>query len=423
MPSPVTDAKLLWNHRLILAALEAGYNDGTAPDAVNAIDIYDLGAPTLAGGSVDLKPIRPYFQAPKKVSTNQNLTANFWTPATGSGTAGTAPGFDPLLQAAAFAATTVTGAATVQASPPTPATGPAPTGAWTYVLGTDYAGTVDLPVTVTCTTGGASGVAKVTISAPSVMNVAAYNQANITVTNGTPLALPGGATVTPTITTPFAIGDTWTIQLTPPEATYNPISSNLQSAVLYYHLDSTRFKLTGSRMKFGCSFVAGQVPRLTFDVVGLWNPVDAAPGITPDYSKFHQPLTVGHDNTPWFSLGGNQLVMQSLTIDNQTAPVHRDRVNQKRVEIGDRPYTGKVIFDLPQRSTWDVIQAAHDNVTGALQLVHGVSAGAICGVLAPNVQLANPVLAEDNGTGITQCTCDLSFLPVSGNDELVLFFR
>lgn len=417
-----TDAKLLWNKRMILAALEAAYGDATEPDGADALEIFDLGPPTVAGGQVEHRPIRPYLGATKKTAVNVHQTANFWMAAAGAGTAGTAPGFDVPMQMAGFARSTTTGEATLQNSPGTPAEGN--TGTLTYVKGDPYAGTVDRVVTLTCTTPGGSGVAEVTVSSPATRGADAYNQAGVVITDAQPLALPGGATITPTIGDALDAGDSWTIQLLAPAAEYNPVSGSFASGKLYYVLDNQLHAFGGARAKWGCSFVAAEIPKFTFDVVALWAAPAGAPAVTPDWSRFTEPLPVSTANTPWFRLDGQDLVLQSLTIENSVGPVHRERINQKRVEIGDRPYSGKATFDLPQRGTWDAFAKGVANEIVAMELTHGTATGRIVGVDAPRVQLANPVIGQDAQTGIATVTMDLSFLPTdAGNDELIIFAR
>ena len=65
------------------------------------------------------------------------------------------------------------------------------------------------------------------------------------------------------------------------------------------------------------------------------------------------------------------------------------------------------------------ICAAH--TTGALQMIHGTSAGNIVQIDAPVVQLLSPSYADSNG--ILMLNMQLALIPDAGDDELTLTVR
>lgn len=96
-----------------------------------------------------------------------------------------------------------------------PAPGGSNVGSISFAKAVTYTGVDQRTVTITCTTGGASGTAKVSIAATG-SNAPFTTLTNQTVTNGTNLTLPDGARITPTIGTNLSVGDTWTVALVPP---------------------------------------------------------------------------------------------------------------------------------------------------------------------------------------------------------------
>ena len=150
-------------------------------------------------------------------------TLDFDVELAGSGTVGTAGPVGLLLRACGMAETTVaaTPAATIASAPTAVAT---PTGTFTYTRTTAYAGAVARTATLTCTTAGASGVARFTVAAPAIGGIPAYNETGVLMTNATAFALPNGAVIPSTVGTSFIIGDAYTIALVPAGVEYQPSS-------------------------------------------------------------------------------------------------------------------------------------------------------------------------------------------------------
>ncbi|MBF0095161.1 MAG: hypothetical protein HQL34_11530 [Alphaproteobacteria bacterium] len=200
---------------------------------------------------------------------------------------------------------------------------------------------------------------------------------------------------------------------------YTPISTGFESASLYYYKDNQLRKLLGARGTFGMSFQAGNLPHFKVEGLGLWSAA-SEPGTipAPGYTGFADGIPVSKNNTPIFTLFGHALVMKSLEMNLGSATALRDLVNFKEIALTDRQTTGSVVFEWPPIATFDPEAVAQAGTTGALQLVHGTTAGNIIQIDAPAVQITEPAMVEDQG--VTMCQCTLTFTAPQGDDEFVI---
>jgi len=105
------------SRRLLLAILEATYGVDAVPDAsANAILLKSLTVTPAAATSLKRDLIKPYFGNNGTILTDTYVKIEAEVELSGSGTAGTAPAWDPLLQACGFAAT-ITAATSVVYAP------------------------------------------------------------------------------------------------------------------------------------------------------------------------------------------------------------------------------------------------------------------------------------------------------------------
>lgn len=101
---------LLSRKRTILAKTEVTYGvDPTPTGAANAILVRNLNITPLNAELVSRDLVRPYLGASEQLLASSYVTVEFEVEMAGSGTAGTAPAYGPLLLACGMAATTSAG--------------------------------------------------------------------------------------------------------------------------------------------------------------------------------------------------------------------------------------------------------------------------------------------------------------------------
>ncbi|MEW9586244.1 phage tail tube protein [Paraburkholderia sp. DGU8] len=200
---------------------------------------------------------------------------------------------------------------------------------------------------------------------------------------------------------------------------YEPISDNLPTVTLYYYLDGLFHKLTSGRGTVAFDMTAKSIPVMKFKFTGLYSDVvDQAMPAGVDYTHFQKPLVVNKANTPNWSFQGASSPLQALSIDVANSVNYRNLVKQESVDITDRKPAGSATIQLDSVATKDWWAAVRDAVTGPLTITHGKTAGNIIQIDGPAVQATNPAYSDQNGTAMLGL--NLTFVPVTGNDEIVI---
>lgn len=96
--------------RLVLAAIETNYGtDATPTAAANAIQVSTVEVTPLAGDDIRRELVRPYYGNSQLIAGEKHVELTLGVELAGSGTAGTAPAWGPLLRACGFAETVTAG--------------------------------------------------------------------------------------------------------------------------------------------------------------------------------------------------------------------------------------------------------------------------------------------------------------------------
>lgn len=204
---------------------------------------------------------------------------------------------------------------------------------------------------------------------------------------------------------------------------YDPVSSAFESCAIYFDQDGTRHKVLGARGSVAVNMSRGQLPTLAFSMVGLYATPIAASLVTPAPADFVDAIPVTNANTATATLGGTSLVMESLSVDIANNVVYRNLPGTEEVLITDRAGSGNVVIEETAIGTkdWYSDVESHDGTTTqALQIVHGGTAGNICTIDAPVVQLTGAQRQESDG--IAMLSMPFVLIPSSGDDELSLTF-
>lgn len=98
---------LSWNQRLLLAKAETTYGVSASPTGSDALFVRSLEVKPLEGSIVKREVVRPYFGAMPQLMAGKHSMVTFEVELSGSGTAGTAPKYGPLIEACGFSSATV----------------------------------------------------------------------------------------------------------------------------------------------------------------------------------------------------------------------------------------------------------------------------------------------------------------------------
>ena len=206
------------------------------------------------------------------------------------------------------------------------------------------------------------------------------------------------------------------------DVVYSPVSDSFDSCTAEVNMDGVFQRATGCRGSFGINIARGAIPKLPFNFMGHYSAPSDAAALVADFSGFKDPLGPNSVNTPTVTLFGETLCMESLSIDIGNNLVFRDLPGcAPAVEITQRAVSGTLVFEATDVATKNWIEAARTRESGALQIIHGTTAGYIVQIDAPKVTLNPPT--NNDSDGVWMYSVPLVFEPDTGNDEITLTFK
>ena len=204
---------------------------------------------------------------------------------------------------------------------------------------------------------------------------------------------------------------------------YLPVSTGYESASFYWNMDGVNHVGLGGRGNVQVQpFAATKIPRLKFTIWALHGTVADVALPTVDLTKFIDPLVVSKDNTPTFTLHGVPCKVENMSLDLGQDVQPRFLIGEESIQIVNRSAKGSVTVEAVPVATKNWVQTKKDHTLGALQVVHGVTAGNIVELGAPAVQIDDVTVGQTQN--IINNTLALILQPTAaGNDELKLTFR
>jgi hypothetical protein len=303
---------LLTRKRLILAKIESSYGTDSTPTGAEAILVRNLEITPLQADVVTRDLIRPYLGNFEQILANQRVEITFDVELAGSGAAGTAPAWGPVMKSCAMAETVV---------------------ATTSV-------------------------------------------------------------------------------------TYAPVSGSFSSCSIYFNNDGVRHKITGCRGSFSVSGEVGQIPVISFTMMGIYNAPDDSALPTPTYSNQATPVIFKQGNTTGFQVFSYSGCLQSFSMDLANEMVYRELVGcTKEVLITNRAPNGTVVIEAPTIAAKDFFTIANGTATGNLTFQHGQTAGNIVTFSSPQTDIGSPTYSDQDGIQMLNLPY-VATPTTAGNDEL-----
>jgi hypothetical protein len=374
---------------VLLAKIEGSYGvDPTPTGAANSILVRNLTLTPQDGETVGRDLVRPYFGNSPQLPGSIRGTLEFEVEVAGAGTAGTAPGYGPLLRACGMAELLLG----------SPLTGSATAGSATTLTLAAGASAVDQAykgMRLDVTSGTGSGQYATIRDYVGATKVATFNE-----TLATPLAASTG----------YSIGA---------QASYCPISTAFESVTLYVNQDGVLHKLLGARGSVAISIAAKSIPVYKFSFTGLYQTVTDTALPTPVYTGFQQPLASNTVNTPAIALHGVTPVLSSVDIDFANQVVHRALVGTESVLLTDRKASGNIVIEATTVAVKDWWTVAKNATLGPFYVLQGTTAGNKVGIASGYAQIIKPTYQDQDG--VAMLAAQMSFNPgSSGNDEVMI---
>ena len=202
--------------------------------------------------------------------------------------------------------------------------------------------------------------------------------------------------------------------------TYAPVSSSFDSVTIYFFQDGVRQIVTGARGSFSLSAEIGQIPTISFTMIGIYNePTDVA-NVTPTYQNQAKPVLFKNGNTTNQQLFSYAGAVQSFSFDQNNQSVYRELVGgSKEVLITDRRPGGSIVLEAELMATKNYFSSITDAATGNNTFKHGQTAGNIFTFSAPQTDLS--AVSYSDSDGVQMLNFDYTATPTtSGNDEYSL---
>lgn len=202
---------------------------------------------------------------------------------------------------------------------------------------------------------------------------------------------------------------------------YAPISSGFETCSVYCNLDGLLHKSTFAMGKLGWDMSPGKIPVWKVSAKGLFVPLSDTSVWTPVYTAFQKPVAVNKQNTT-ASLHGISAAIETYSVDSAAQIEYRNLINLEEVRYTDRKPAGSISLEMTSVATKDWLTTVANATTGALNAVHGLTAGNIIQIDCPNAQITQPKYA--NSQGIAMLSGGLKLNPGNaGNDEYTITVR
>jgi len=392
---------MLIRNSFILVKSETTYSVDPSPVAANAIRVRSMEITPLTGDRIERKLITGFMGATAKtLLTKSHVAVTIELEWGGSGTAGTAPRFGPLLTSSCMSATTTASATTGTAQAGSAGSITLASGA--SAVDDSYAG---LPITITSGTGnGAKGL------------IIAYNGTTKVAT-----VQPYGATFAPAASSGYSI---------PANVLYTPVSTvdgvANTSSTLYCVRDKNLHKVTGFRGNLEIGGKLGEVGVITITGIGIYNAPVTATGTTYSYGAQSDALPIETGTTSALTFLGSTPCLEEFTFNLNVKPTFRSLVGcSPNIMLKREAATGEVMVEEPEVANLDYHAKALDN-TGASDGPFAVQQGGTAGntsTLFVRKAAINDDLKRSDSDGTAMLGIPFMALPSSaGNDEVRLVF-
>lgn len=337
----------------------------------------------------------------------------FMTELKGSGFTNVAPLLTRLLRASGYSMTTMA----------------APDASDVYPLGThpnevtwavNIAAAVHTDVinwVVEVTTGGASGIAQITVTSDTVGQGAAANA----ITSGAAETLgTSGITITPTFAGVLVVGQKWTIWSLTAGFRLDPISDGFESLTMVMNIDGVQHKMLGCFGTFTVMAEAGDYPKMEWTFTGTYaNPVDVPLPICNYERSLPAQVELAR-----LRLEADYIIVNAFNYTQGNDIQIRPDVSSAEGYVGTR-----IVARVPEGGIDPEAElvATHDfwGKMGSAERMHfqmrcGTQVGNTVWFMAPSVQYTGLTYQDRNG--IRTYDAQLRFSRVFGNDEILIAF-
>lgn len=209
------------------------------------------------------------------------------------------------------------------------------------------------------------------------------------------------------------------------------VPSAQKSITLYYFDDGVLHKALGAKGTFQLMSKIGEIPVLKFSFTGLDGGIAALANPTTTLTAWKTPAVITNPNTQTVKFGaayaagvvtgGTGRTSKGLDITLGNTVAYTPLLGSDGVDITQRAVTGSIELDLDAATEVTFMGQVKSNAVQAVSLEHLATAGQIVGIYMAGVQLISPKKADINGRRLIGF--DMRSVPVSGNDDLIIYAK
>lgn len=202
--------------------------------------------------------------------------------------------------------------------------------------------------------------------------------------------------------------------------TYTPVSSGITSVTMDFNADGTKHLFTGCRGTASMSLKVGEIPKLSFEFMGIFNAPTASAALTPTFDNQAPPVIANSANTTGVSAFSYSSCLEEFSLAfNNNNPFRQLMGCSQQVLVTDRLPSGDITIEAPALGSKDYFSAVSAQTQGAITWQHGQTAGNIITFNAPTCSLGTPSYGDSDGVMMLK----IPYTPIpssSGNDEFTL---
>lgn len=180
-------------------------------------------------------------------------------------------------------------------------------------------------------------------------------------------------------------------------AAYVPLDDDPPSLTMWVKIDGVTQKIKYCLGSWKLTTDKKNYPWLEFSFIGLWSAPIASPVITPVYTPWIRPVPF-RATTVSAQLLGQTVGLFSLSVDGGQKVEFYEHSEEESVQITDRLSTFQAEFEEPTPAVHNFIADAGAETLGALEYVHGITAGNIVTIASPQIQFTK--ISRGNQQGI-----------------------
>jgi hypothetical protein len=179
---------------------------------------------------------------------------------------------------------------------------------------------------------------------------------------------------------------------------YTPAMTNIKGVSLDFNNDGLRNRLRGCRGNATFNLAAGEIPKISFELMGFY--VDAADEaqLTPTFGNQATPVICsGTNTTPVEVFGYASACMESFSLAlNNEMPLKRLMGCTDQYQITNHLPSGDVVVELPTIAAKNYFAQLLDRSRGEISFQHGQTAGNIVDITMEHCSISGPITYNDS---------------------------